>query len=102
MIFYKIMDTNDLSLEAYGIIIKSDKISGFLKTDLGSLASKCIDEQEYLSSARQLVHGIIEDQETYLDDWLLTDRFDEGDLNELLEYIRSVQVIPSDRKIYLA
>lgn len=95
------MDMDDLSLEAYGTFVKGDKISRFLKTDLGTLATRAADEKDYLNRACRLIKEILKDQQSYLDNWLIDTSFDEDHLRELLDYVETVLIIPRDKKIYL-
>lgn len=90
-----------MSLEAYGTIVKGNRISEFLKTDLGTLASESADERDYLNRAYWLIRKILKDQESYLENWLIDKRFDEDSLCELIDYIRTVQGIPGNKKVYL-
>lgn len=94
------MQRDELSLEAYGLLVKGRKISSFLEMDLDALLQRSSCEDRYLATAGQLVREIREDQERYLDDWLLAERFEDMQLIELLRYIKTVEQIPSTNRIY--
>ncbi|WP_458776220.1 hypothetical protein [Desulforhopalus sp. 52FAK] len=94
------MNRKHLSLEANGILSKAKTISGFLKVDLERLVSESSCESEYLTKVHELVGDIVQDQDHYLDDWLIEKRFDERRLHELYQYIDSVRYMPPTVKIY--
>lgn len=95
------MDINGLSLEACGLLVKGEQISRYLATDLNNLLMNSINETNYLYNAVCLVREIRQDQTEYLDEWLLAEQFDEEQLTELLHYIKSVQAIPAQRRLYV-
>ncbi len=94
------MNHKHLSLEANGILSKAKSISGFLKVDLERLVGESSCETEYLAKVHELVGGVLQDQDQYLDDWLIEKRFDERRLHELFQYIGSVRYMPPTVKIY--
>lgn len=94
------MNCKHLSLEANGILSKAKTISDFLKVDLERLVSESNCESEYLTKVYALVGDIVQDQDHYLDDWLIEKRFDERRLQELFQYIDSVRYMPPTVKIY--
>ena len=94
------MNCKHLSLEANGILMKAKTISGFLKIDLERLLGASSCESEYLTKVIELVGEIIQDQDRYIDDWLIEKRFDEGRLMELFQYIESVRFMPPTVKLY--
>lgn len=95
------MDTDDLSLEAYGIIIKGSEISNFLKIDIVDLVNGSSDEEEFLIGAYSFFNEVRENQQPYLDDWLIDKRFDDTKLYEIMVYIKSIQTIPAENRTYL-
>ncbi|MFT5700038.1 MAG: hypothetical protein ACI8ZB_002909 [Desulforhopalus sp.] len=94
------MNNIHLSLEANGILTKAKRISGFLKIDIERLVGESGCESEFLTKVYDLVGGIVQDQDQYLEDWLLEKRFDERRLRELFQYIDAVRYIPPTVKIY--
>lgn len=96
----KKMDTDDLSIESYQIIVLANEISDFMKTDFGVLATKCKNEKEYLDKAFTFAQNILYDQADYLESWMIEDRLDEKKLIKLTKYIKQVQKIPEDQRSY--
>jgi hypothetical protein len=94
------MDIDDLSLETHGIFIKGGIISDFLKRDLEAFVSCCRNEKVFLIRVLFFIKGLLQNQNSYLDDWLLVERFDDSKLFELQKYIEIVQAIPSSKRIY--
>lgn len=94
------MNCKHLSLEANGILMKAKSISGFLKVDLERLVGESSCESEYLTKVFELVGEIIQDQDRYIEDWLIEERFDERRLTELFQYIESVRFMPPTIKLY--
>lgn len=94
------MNCKHLSLEANGVLSKAKNISSFLKVDVERLVSESSCESDYLTKVHDLVAAIIQDQDQYLDDWLIEKRFDERRLQELFQYIDSVRYMPPTVKIY--
>jgi hypothetical protein len=95
------MDTDDLSAEAYQLIVLAQKMSDFLKTDLGVLAGKSKNEKEYLKKAFTLIQDILHGQDEYLESWMLEERLDEKQLTALTKYIKNVQAIPVDERTHV-
>lgn len=94
------MDTDDLSIECYMIIVKAQDVCQFLKTDLGVLAGKCKNEKEYLDKSLSFIKKIFDYQEDYLDSWLLEDRLDDNKILSLIKYIKTVQETPENNRTY--
>lgn len=94
------MNSKHLSLESNGIIIKAKGISSFLKIDLERMVAESSSETEYLSRVSELLANILEDQNLYMEDWLIEERFDERRLKELFQYVESVRFMSPTVKIY--
>jgi len=94
------MNDKHLSLEANGILSKAKGISGYLKVDLERLVCESSCETEYLTKVHDLVGAVLQDQDQYLDDWVIEKRLDEPRLYELFQYIESVRHMPPTVKIY--
>ena len=92
------MDTDDLSEEAYLIIITARTINEFLCVQLGALSNKYKDEEGYLKGALQLIRKIRKDPEWFQDMWVLEEPINPGDLLQVEEQIRKVQNIPYEQR----
>jgi hypothetical protein len=100
-----IMDTDDLSKEAYkGIIIEAEKFNHDLTLQFGVLASRCKNEKDYLSKAALLIKKI-----QRLDRSELTDIFFDSipdkkhldlTLEKMLANISKVEMIPENKRHY--
>ena len=100
-----IMDTDELSTEAYkAIIIEADKFNHDLTLQFGVMASSCNDEKEYLIKANKLIKEI-----QSLDKYDLSDMFfgsppDKAALNKTLDKILAnitkVEKIPKEKRHY--
>jgi hypothetical protein len=95
------MDINELSLEACGLLEKGGLISHYLAKDLNNLLIESTNETNYLYQVSCLVKEIRQDQTEYLDEWLLVEHFDDERLSELLNYVKSVQAIPARNRLYV-
>ena len=66
-----IMDTDDLSENAWEIIARAARVSDSLKVDLGARCSGYGDEDDWLQGVLKFLQRIIEDPEGYVDYWNL-------------------------------
>ena len=92
------MDTDDLSEEAYLIIITARTINEFLCVQLGALSNEYKDEEGYLKGALQFIRQIRKDPEWFQDMWLLEEPINPGELLQVEEQIKKVQSIPYERR----
>lgn len=63
------MDTDDFPFMARDIIRAAAKVSDTLKTELGALARRCANEDEWLLRARVVLWEIIADPGGYVEYW---------------------------------
>ncbi|MFH1350553.1 MAG: hypothetical protein ABII26_06400 [Pseudomonadota bacterium] len=70
------MDTDDLTEMAYQSIVMADRITEYLKCDLGVRSMDYEDEDAYLHGILNFVREIKTDPEAYLDSWNLLDDID--------------------------
>ena len=71
------MDTDELFEEARGIFSTAFEISEFLRVDIGVMAKKYENENDYLDAVHKFVKSIAKDQSDYLDVWVLEERLDQ-------------------------
>ena len=98
------MDTDYLSLQAYGIIEYAASFDDTLKSILGSSCSECKDEDEYLKNALELIEEIEEEPSEYLEEWGLNEQFTVAQyrkhLKGLKAEVKKVMEIPKDKKTF--
>ena len=63
------MDTDDLSLEAYSIIVEAGRACDLLCPQLAILAGRCKSEDEWLQIVQKTLHGLCRKPEDYLIEW---------------------------------
>ncbi len=88
------MDTDDLSEEAYEVLIKARQINEFLWVELGASSKKFKDEEEFLNGMLHFIQNIKDDPAWFQDMWLMEDQINQQSLFKLEDYIRRVQSIP--------
>lgn len=93
------MDTDDLTKEAYNVLIlQSEKVSKFLTAEIGAAARLFSDEDEYLNAMLELVCEVADEPCDYLDFWTLFDIVEPEDLSDradiLAAEIKRVMEIP--------
>jgi hypothetical protein len=79
------MDTDDLTEMAYESIIIANKITDFLKCDLGVRSKDYKDENAYLNGILKFIQKIKNDLEGYLDYWNLLEELEFGDFSKGIE-----------------
>ena len=83
------MDTDDLSVMAYGIIVEAAQVSDTLKADLGARSQRYAIEDDWLRGVQELLQKIIREPDEYMDYWNLEE--EEGvtasKLRELAVYL---------------
>ena len=94
------MDTDDLFEEASVIFSTAYDISEFLRVDIGTMAKKYKNEDEYLDAVYELVKAIATDQNDYLEEWSLEKRLDEVKLNDFVLQIEKIKNIPINKRTY--
>jgi hypothetical protein len=99
------MDTDELSVEAYRVILtESEKLSENLTLQFGLLSYNCKDENEYLVEAEKLVREIMSYDEYQLDDIFFGEVPNRKKLNLTLQKIftgiEEVKKIPIDKRHY--
>jgi len=98
-----IMDTDNLSNETYqGIIIEAEKFNHDLTLHLGSLASECKDEDEYLDKASELISELRTLDEEELIDVFFGNLPDTQSLNvtldRMIKNIDQIKRIPKEQR----
>ncbi len=94
------MDTDDLFEEARVIFLTAFEISEFLRVDIGSMAKKYKNENDYLDAVHKFVISIVNDQSDYLDVWLLEERLDQRKLIDFVQQIEEIKNIPQNERTY--
>ena len=97
-----LMDTDDLTEMAYKSVIIADRITEYLKCDLGVRSTDYEDENAYLYGIVQFVREIKADPEEYLDYWNIWEElelaaFTQG-LEELENHIQKTIDTPIERR----
>ena len=72
------MDTDDLTEMAYESIIIANRITDYLKCDLGVRSENYKDEDAYLEGILKFVRRIRRDPGNYIDYWNLWEELDMG------------------------
>ncbi|WP_155303382.1 hypothetical protein [Desulfosarcina widdelii] len=65
------MDTDDLSDEAYAIIVHAAKACDTLKTELGVLSYDCENEDAWLEKVQTRLNAIAKDPDEFVEYWNL-------------------------------
>jgi hypothetical protein len=63
------MDTDDLTEIAWGVIVRASQVSDTLKAELGAMASRFKNEDEWLRGVRAHLVEIFEGPAEYVDSW---------------------------------
>ena len=97
------MDTDDLSKEAYeAIIVEADRFSHDLTLHFGVLSSKCQDESEYTEKSKKLAEEILQLEDYEIEDLLfgnfwLRDHL-ENTLGRIIGNIEELNKIPINER----
>lgn len=67
------MDTDNLTEMAWDVIVRSARVSGTLKAELGAMASRFKAEDEWLQAVKAHLKLIAADPDDYVDAWGLED-----------------------------
>lgn len=101
------MDTDDLSIPTYkGIIIEAENFNHDLTLQFGVLASRCIDDNDYLDKAEILIQEWldVEDYEDIIDDIFFGEYVDPGKFLETLHKISAniieIRKTPIENRIF--
>lgn len=65
------MDTDDLSVMAYDLIVQAAQVSDTLKTDIGALCQRFSNEDDWLRGVLEFLQEIAEEPDDYLEYWNL-------------------------------
>ncbi len=96
------MDTDDLSEEAYNIIKKAQIINEFLWATIGSISAELKNEDEYLKGINEYLSAIIDDPESFEEDWLLEDKININQVTDLQQAIDKVLAIPYKERNFIS
>ncbi len=99
------MDTDDLSLEAYSILIEARRVCDPLCPQLAVLAGRCKSEDEWLGLVQKTLNGLCRKPEEYLIDWGYDDsEFDlenfSNSLKNMIATIDNVLKIPMNQRSF--
>lgn len=94
------MDTDELFEEAREIFSYAYDISEFLRADIGLMAKKFQNENEYLEAIHDFVKSISDDQNEYLEEWSIDEPLDEKKLEALVNRIEKLIRTPQDQRTY--
>jgi hypothetical protein len=98
------MDTDYLSLQAFGIIQYASEFDDTLQSILGSSCSECKDEDEYLKNLLEIIEEIYEEPSEYLEEWGLEDQFTVAQYRKHLKNLKieveKVMAMPTDQKTF--
>ena len=94
------MDTDDLFEEARVIFSSAMDISDFLRVDIGAMAKRYPNENEYLKAIYDFVKSISEDQTEYLEEWSLEEALDKKKLKAFLKQIEQLIKTPQSKRTY--
>lgn len=94
------MDTDELFDEARVIFSTAFEISEFLRVDIGVMAKKYENENDYLDAVHKFVKFIAKDQSDYLDNWMLEERLNQRKLTNFVRQIEEIRNIPQDKRTY--
>jgi hypothetical protein len=100
-----IMDTDDLSIEAYeGVLIEAEKLTHDLSLHYGLLASDCKNEADYLTKAEKLSRELLQVEAWELDDLFWGNPPDTDKLNatlqKIIKNIEKIKKIPIENRHY--
>ena len=97
-----IMDTDDLTEMAYESITIANRITDYLKCDLGVRSKNYKDEDAYLDGILKFVRKIKRDPEDYIDYWNLWNELDlkvfKNGLEGLQQHILKTLDTPLDQR----
>jgi len=82
------MDTDELSTEAYNLILIAARFDDSLKALMGASCSKYSNEEEYLEGLLELYEEIDEDPEDYFEEWGMPEVDNIKDYKMKLEELR--------------
>jgi len=96
------MDTDDLTAMAYESIIIANKITDFLKCDIGVRSKDYKNEDAYLNGMLRFVRKIKDDPAGYLDSWTLLEELDmavfKKGIEELEKHIKKTIETPIEQR----
>ncbi len=94
----EIMDTDDLSEEAYEILLRAHQLNDFLWAELGASSRNYQNEEDYLNGMLKFIKNIKEKPEWYQDMWLMDEKMDHASLLHIEKHIKKVQSIPFQKR----